>query len=407
MDHRQAYSCCLWFVVFHTSVWTNIVEASDWNTWLGPRNDNTATAEYHFEPDLAHWNTAWTAQVGRGYSTITTFGDRLYTNGHDEGSQETILCLDMRTGENLWAHRFEAELIPRSHGGGPNASVVIDNERIYAISKDGQIRCLNSKTGDLIWKARLTELLKVERPTWGFGASPVISGEQLIVSSGKVAGLDKRTGERLWINDTERRASYGTPVPFSLADHPFIAAMDGNGFAILADGGEEILHKRVVTKHNVISNTPQVFAEGSRIFIHTNMFSELLSFDGSAIETVWRDRDLQNSQSAAVIVDDVLYGLNGLPEDKETRLYARNLETGKPYWSVPDFGFGSLIAIDDTLLILSDHGELVTVRADSDNYEEISRKQVLAPTCWTKPTYANGRIFLRNDAGQMMCLVQD
>lgn len=183
--------------------------------------------------------------------------------------------------------------------------------------------------------------------------------------------------------------------------------MDGNGFAILSSSGEELFHKRMVTKNNVISNTPLVFAEGTRIFIHTNAFSEILSFDGVAVETVWNDRKLQNSQSAAVIVDDVLYGLNGLPENNRTRLYARNLQTGDAYWSVADFGFGSLIAIDDTLLVLTEDGELITAQADPDAYQEISRKKVLEPTCWTKPTCAHGRILLRKDAGQIVCLVQN
>lgn len=383
------------------------VQASEWSTWLGPHEDNTTRTQDGFESDLSQWNVAWTKQVGRGYSTITTSGKRLYTNGHDQTSQETIVCLDIQTGETLWTHSFEADLIPRAHGGGPNASIVIDNDRLYAISKDGQLLCLRPETGQLIWEHQLTDLLEVERPSWGFRASPIATEEQLIVSAGPVAGLNKFNGKLIWMNEVERRASYGTPVPFTLGDLSFIAAMDGNGFAILSSSGGELFHKRMVTKNNVISNTPLVFAEGTRIFIHTNAFSEILSFDGVAVETVWNDRKLQNSQSAAVIVNDVLYGLNGLPENNRTRLYARNLQTEDAYWSVADFGFGSLIAIDDTLLVLTEDGELVTAQADPDAYQEISRKTVLELTCWTKPTYAHGRILLRNDAGQIVCLVQN
>ena len=183
--------------------------------------------------------------------------------------------------------------------------------------------------------------------------------------------------------------------------------MDGMGFALLKPGGEEILHKRMVTKNNVVSNTPLVFGEGDHIFVHTNAFSEVLRFDGQNIHLVWNDRKLQNSQSASVLVDGVLYGLNGLPENNRTKLYARDPTTGDIYWSFPNFGFGSLIAVDDTLLILSEDGELVTARADPSSFHEISRRRVLEPTCWTKPIYAQGRILVRNDAGQIVCLVQD
>jgi len=381
--------------------------AEDWNTWLGPQEDNTVHSRRGFEADLEKWNVSWSANVGRGYSAITTFGNRAYTNGHDEASNETIVCLDLRSGKTVWEHSLEAELMPRAHGGGPNASIVIEAVRLYAISKDGQLRCLDPETGKLIWNQDLRELLEIEVPTWGFGASPVLFGDHLIVSAGKVAAIDKTNGDPVWISESDRRASYGTPVPFHLGPETYFASMDGSGFAILSANGREITRKRMVTKNNVVSNTPLVFENGKRIFIHTNAFSEVLTFNGEGLELIWNDRKLQNSQSAAVIVDNVLYGLNGLPENGRTKLYSRNPTTGETYWSTPNFGFGSLIAVDDTLLILTDDGELVTAIAAPDAYREVSRKKILEPTCWTKPIFANERILVRNDAGQVVCLARD
>lgn len=48
------------------------VQASEWSTWLGPHEDNTTRTQDGFESDLSQWNVAWTKQVGRGYSSITT-----------------------------------------------------------------------------------------------------------------------------------------------------------------------------------------------------------------------------------------------------------------------------------------------------------------------------------------------
>jgi len=385
----------------------NALSAEDWSTWLGPREDNTVYSNEGFESNLAKWSVSWSKKVGRGYSAVTTFGNLAYTNGHDETARETIVCLDLTSGETIWQHSFEADLMPRAHGGGPNASVVIEAGRLYAISKDGQLLCLDPATGKPLWKQRLTELLDVKVPTWGFGASPVIFGGHLIVGAGKVALLDKTSGNPVWIHQSDRRASYGTPVPFQLEPKTYFAAMDGNGFAIVNSHGKEILHRRMVTKNNVVSNTPLVFVNGTQIFIHTNAFSELLSFNGESIDVLWNDRKLQNSQSAAVIVDDVLYGLNGLPENSRTRLYARNPHTGEVYWSVPNFGFGSLIAVGNVLLVLTDDGELVTASATPDAYREVSKKKILEPTCWTKPIFANQRILARNDAGEVVCLTRD
>lgn len=385
----------------------NALYGEDWSTWLGPREDNTAHSNTGFESDLEKWKISWSTNVGRGYAAVTTSGNRAYTNGHDQASNETIVCLDLLDGRTVWKHSFEADLMPRAHGGGPNASIVIEAGHLYAISKDGQLHCLDPKTGKLIWRQNLTELLNIKVPTWGFGASPVLFGNLLIVSAGKVAALDKSNGRPVWISESERRASYGTPVPFQLGTETYFAAMDGSGFAILRENGEEIVHRRMATKNNVVSNTPLVFENGTQIFIHTNAFSEVLSFDGQGIDVIWNNRKLQNSQSAAVIVDDVLYGLNGLPEDNRTKLYARDPHTGKVHWSIPNFGFGSLIAVDDTLLILADDGELVTATATPEAYREVSRMKILEPTCWTKPIFANERILVRNDAGRVVCLIPD
>ena len=370
--------------------------------------DNTVTTNGHFQPHLGQWRVAWSTEVGRGYSAVTTFENRAYTNGHDEQSNETIVCLDISSGDTLWTYSYEAALMPRAHGGGPNASIAVDGDRVFAVSKDGQLFCLDSRSGKPVWKTRLTELLNMEVPSWGFGGSPLISGEQLIVGAGRVLTMNKADGSVIWISKTQRNASYGTPVIFRQHGESYVAAMDGNGYSILrAKSGEELLHKRITTKNNVVSNTPHVFANGKRIFIHTNAFSEVIEFDGEKIEVVWNDRKLQNSQSASIIVDGVLYGLNGLPENRRTKLYARDPATGEVFWSKPNFGFGSLIAIDDKLLILTDKGELITVEANHNSYQEISRRKILEPTCWTKPTYIPGRIFARNDAGQLVCLVQN
>ena len=49
-----------------------------------------------------------------------------------------------------------------------------------------------------------------------------------------------------------------------------------------------------------------------------------------------------------------------------------------------------------TVLALSDKGELVTVATDPNEYKEISRAKVVTGKCWSTPTVANGRIYVRS-----------
>ena len=63
-----------------------------------------------------------------------------------------------------------------------------------------------------------------------------------------------------------------------------------------------------------------------------------------------------------------------------------------------------MIAIDDTLLILTEQGALVTAPVNANEYQEISRKKLLDAICWTNPTYAEGKIFIRNEHGTLIVL---
>ena len=67
--------------------------------------------------------------------------------------------------------------------------------------------------------------------------------------------------------------------------------------------------------------------------------------------------------------------------------------------------------VDDKLIILSDFGELITAQASPKTFKPISRAQVLGDgnydrknPCWTMPVLANGRIYVRDARGKLVCI---
>ena len=379
--------------------------ASDWPHWLGPNGDNVVAADSSFDADLNNWKIIWQKNVGLGYSSVTTANGKAYTMGHDGKTGETIVCFDAKSGKQLWSKSYTADLLPKMHIGGPNASVTISGGNAYAVSKDGQVYCLNADTGDTVWHARLTEILDMEVPNWGFGSSPVEYKGDILIAAGKVVALEKNTGRPSWISKESRKSGYGSPVVFQNGGKEYIAAMDEEGLSILdaSNGGEIARHSQRV-KFGMNATSPAVINNGTNIFFYTNSNSELLAFDGKSLEPQWGDRKLQNALSGSVLIDGALYGLNGNHKSRKTSLYSRNIDTGEENWSVPDFGYASLIAIGETLVILTEEGDLVTAPANSANYQEISRKKLLDAICWTNPTYADGKIFVRNDQGVLIVL---
>ena len=381
------------------------LKAEDWPHWLGPNNNNQVPAAENFDPDLKNWKIAWQKNVGLGYSTVTTANGMAYTMGHDGKSSETIICFNAATGDKIWDYSYQGKLIPAMHVGGPNASVTISGDLIYAVSKDGQALCLKADTGENVWSVQLTDILGMDVPKWGFGSSPIEYKGDILISAGKTIALDKSNGRPSWISNTAYKAGYGSPVVFENNGNDYVASMDSNGLSILeASNGNEVARHEVRSKYTMVATTPAIFNNGKDIYLFTDMMTEVLRFDGKDLASEWQDRKLKGSLSASLLIDGTLYGLNGTHKSKGTSLFARDFDSGEEIWSEPNFGFASMISVGDTLLILTESGDLVTAPVNAKEYKEISRKKLLDAICWTNPTYEGGRIFIRNEHGVLIVL---
>jgi outer membrane protein assembly factor BamB len=104
-----------------------------------------------------------------------------------------------------------------------------------------------------------------------------------------------------------------------------------------------------------------------------------------------------------VLIDGHLYGSDG-DFDKSNTFKCIDFATGTEKWNAADVGFCSLMAADGKLIVLSAKGELIIAKADSAKFEPISRTSILTGRCWSAPVLANGRIYARNAAGDMVCV---
>ena len=67
-------------------------------------------------------------------------------------------------------------------------------------------------------------------------------------------------------------------------------------------------------------------------------------------------------------------------------------------------GGGAAVVADGKLICLTEKGELVIALASPSGFKALSRTQVLGKRCWVQPTYAGGRIFCRNNEGDLVAL---
>ena len=97
-----------------------------------------------------------------------------------------------------------------------------------------------------------------------------------------------------------------------------------------------------------------------------------------------------------MVHDGHLYGIFEFKKYGRAPLNCVDLKTGEIKWSQRGFGPGNCILVDDTLVVLSDKGELVLVKATTSGYQELFRDDVLDGKCWSTPAFSDGRVYIRS-----------
>jgi outer membrane protein assembly factor BamB len=224
-----------------------LLSGADWPDWRGPSRTGVS-AETGL---VSSWspsgeNLAWKAPYG-GRSAPVVFGDRLFlqtTIGEGDSLQERLLCLHADTGKLLWEHRyniFTSDVPPHRIAW---AYPVVDpsSGNVYAFSGNGLLMAF-SRDGKRLWERSMAEEFGMWTTHGGRVSSPIIDGNQLIVSGlmfswGQHAGgahryvsFDKASGRANWISAPE-----GRPTDTIYAN-PFVA--DVNGVRTFFSGGSD------------------------------------------------------------------------------------------------------------------------------------------------------------------------
>src|SRR5262249_2683083 len=110
------------------------------------------------------------------------------------------------------------------------------------------------------------------------------------------------------------------------------------------------------------------------------------------------DRALANHWTTPVCYNGYLYCIGGQAQDGfgTAPLTCVNITNGRVEWSHPGFGPGGVTLVDGHVLVLSDKGDLVLVKAAQDGYHESARAHVLSGKCWNYAAVSGGRIYARS-----------
>jgi outer membrane protein assembly factor BamB len=369
----------------------------EWPQWGGPQRSGVSRE--------SKWSSAgkaeplWKAQLGIGYSSVAVAGKRVFTLGYDkEAELDVVYCLDAVTGAELWAYPYPAKILDLYHGGGTLTTPTVDGEFVYVSEREGKLLCLKAKSGDVVWEKEAGKEFGLDIPQWGFSASPVVLGDQVILNYGKVFAFDKKKGTPVWQTEKGYGDAYSTPIDLALGGKRALAVFGGKGLVILAADGAELSFMPWETRYDVNAMTPVVLDQ--RVFISSGYDKgcALVDLSGKAPRVAWESKVMRNQMSGAVPWQGHLYGF----DDKVLKCIDL---AGNETWRERGLGLGALSIADGRLIVVSEEGELVIAEASSAAYKELARQKVLdGGICWTVPVLSDGVIYVRNHAGELVAL---
>jgi outer membrane protein assembly factor BamB len=99
---------------------------------------------------------------------------------------------------------------------------------------------------------------------------------------------------------------------------------------------------------------------------------------------------MKNKFTTSVLHEGHLYGLD------EAILACLDAATGELRWKGGRYGYGQLVLASGYLIVLTESGELVLVRATPDKHEELAKFQAIEGKTWNHPAIADGILLVRN-----------
>lgn len=356
-----------------------------------------------FDRESFGLEVVWEKPLGSGYSAITVV-ERVAITMFSDGEFDNLVALEAATGEEIWRYRIATTY--RGHDAsedGPRSTPVVDEGVVYGLGPKGHLFAVSLAGGQEIWSKKINEELGARAPYWGFATTPVVEDKVLIVQTGgpkgrAITGFDKKTGEVLW-SVGEDMVGYQSPAVLTLAgQRQVVTVSNGEMMGILHQNGEVLWRYQHSETHLDGSSRPVLI--GKDTFLLTSTATEYESDaalyrvnkteDGFAVDEVWRTDAFKFNYIVPVLHDNHLYGFNA------RFLNCVDLATGNEVWKSRPPGGGNLILVDGHLVILVAGGVLVLAEATPEGYREKGKLKVLDRGSLTLPSFADGRIFVRD-----------
>lgn len=406
--------------------------ADDWPQWFGPQRDGVYREDGIVEKLPARLKYRWRRKIRSGYAGPAVANGRVFVTDaiSEKGKRpsiERVVCLDEKTGNELWIKEYSCAPYTIDYSSGPRVTPTVDGDRVYTLGAMGDLFCWSVQDGKQIWAKNYVRDFKTRMNAWGMASAPLVDGDRLIALVGGqpnacVVAFDKNTGKELWRQLQIGDPGYSPPAMIKAGGKRQLIIWTPEHLSSLDPETGSVYWQEPFKINAALSLAMPVHVpKKNRLFVSTFYNGTLMMELDEKKPTA---RKLWQGKSDSEIKTDGLHALMCTPTYRDGHIYgvcsygqlrcikatdgSRVWEslaaTGKGRWWNA-FVVPHRNAKQDRYFICNEQGELIIARLTPEGYQETSRARLLETTdkvqgrnlVWSHPAFANRAVYARND----------
>jgi outer membrane protein assembly factor BamB len=374
--------------------------SQDWPQWRGINRDSKVTGFKAPATWPAGLKQEWKVTVGFGDATPVHSDNKIYLNAR-QGTDEVVLCLDAKTGKELWKNQYPSAAVtgPAGSHPGPRSTPSVAEGKVVTFGASAILSCLDAKTGKLLWRR---ENPGNAVPQFFTGMSPLIVDNFCIAhvgtkDNGEVLALDLKTGNEKWKWSGDGPA-YASPsiMTFEGKKH-LIVQTEKNLMALnLTDG--KLLWQIATPLQQRFYNCVSPYIDGQKIYYTgqgAGMKAIQVEKSGNEYITkeLWTNSGLGAKWNTPVLKDGFLFGFSD-----QKRIYCLNASNGQTVWidNAVNSDFATLVDCGTVLIGLPSTANLIVFKPESQAYSEVAKYKVSETAIYAFPVIAGNNIYIKD-----------
>ena len=348
------------------------------HSWRGPDRDG----KYHESGLMKQWpeggpTMLWAFQdLGKGFSSAAVANGNIYITGV-EGDIGYVYELSMQ-GALLRKFPYGEEMVA-SYPGSRSTPVIAGNH-LYIATGVGNLLCIDLTTGQKEWSRDLFNDFDGENIRWGLTENLIIDGDKIYCSPGgkknNVVALNRFNGRLIWSSEGKGELSaYNSPL---LIDHNgrriLVTMLQKYILGLDPATGKLLWSYPFTNRHDIHPNTP-IYHNGSLYCFsgYGNGGVKLrLSADGSSVQKVWFNSELDNQMGGAILHNNYIYGSG----HNNREWFCLDWNTGEAVHSSREIAAGTVIFADGMLYVYSQRGELALIEPLPGSFRVVSKTSI-------------------------------